>query len=224
MKSTLTFLTLAMLAPTAAVAESTLDHPVSTEASRMELGIILQRAKALKEQGKTPVLVSDVDGTIWTEGAKDLPIPNPKALPGAVKFFQDFSKYGTIVYLTGRKTSDRPATIARLKELGFPFGKKAVLMTNPSDTWGNPIEWKIHAQGQIQRLGEPVAFLENTRRNAIVFRDLFPYHKNPNVSVLYLSDWKNSARGRVPNGITTIKPFYPRATRVRQLVPSAAHK
>ena len=201
---------------------SVLDQTISTPATRMEFGIILQRARSLAAQGKVPVLVSDLDGTVWTEGAKDLPITEPKPLPGAVKFFKEFSKYGKVVYLTGRKTSDRKATLATLTRLGFPVGEKGVLLTNPSDTYGNPIEWKIHAQSKIQRIGQPVALMENTQKNAIVLRDLYPYHKHPDVSVLYVSDWKNTARGRIPNGITSIKPAYPSATRVRQIVPPPA--
>ena len=201
---------------------SPLDRPVSPAATKMELGIILQRAKALAAQGQRPVLVTDLDGTVWTEGAHDLPIAHPQPFPGAVRFFQEFAQVGQVVYLTGRKTSDRAGTLATLEKLGFPVGPSAVLFNNPADGYGNPIEWKIHAQGRIERLGQPIAFFENTKKNAIVFRDLFPYHRRPDVSVLYVSDWKNSARGRIPNGIVSIRPAYPNATRVRELVPRSA--
>ncbi len=205
--------------PNAFRGKGAFDTPLPTAVTRNHLGVVLQRVKLLKSQGKRPIVVTDIDGTIATELENDIGFADAKPLPGAPKYFRQLEAAGaTVVYLTGRKTSDRKKTEKFLRRYDFPLAK-AKLMLNPSKTYGNPIEWKLGAQTKLQRLGGTyVAFFENTKRNAALFRRLYPYRDHPSMSVFYVADYPNAYRGRIGDGIHTMRPRYPSVDGVAQMV------
>ena len=170
----LSLLSMPAVAATAHPVDSTLKVPLAPAAAAQKLAAVQKKVRALAAAGKRPVAVFDIDDTLLHNGPF-----TPKALantpePGAVPFVRALSAAGaTIVYLTGRNTSELAKTTAALKDAGLPLGADAHLMLNP-DRKMKTVDWKRSATPAILKLGKPVAVFDNELANVRMFREAYP--------------------------------------------------
>ena len=161
-----------------------LEQSLKKVAQRHELRSVVAESAQLSRTGKRPVVVFDVDDTLYgaTDGSlythhKD----RVEEIHGAAQYLHTLAKTGAkIVYLTGRGESWRQATEAQFAKFDFPLGGPHELMLNPSKDWevpGAALEFKKSVRTQILAKGRPVAFFDNDMANVRMFRDQYPDSK-----------------------------------------------
>jgi len=150
-----------------AAAADPLDEAMSRARATARLEQVGQQVTAMKDAGGHPVVVFDIDGTVMNSPPLS---HDPVAVPGAAAYVKSLVAAGaTLVYLTGRKERERATTNTQLAQLGLP---RAPLYMNRSSL--PTVEYKRHAIGPIERRGTPVAFFDNEKENARMFRAEYP--------------------------------------------------
>lgn len=144
-----------------------LDASVSRLATRQALGAVVNKVQSLRDAGKTPVVVFDIDDTLTKWKKND-------TVPGALDYVKTLKESGAkVVYITGRREGKRAETIEHLKEHGFPIGKDERLVLN--DTGLKVPAYKaVAARNIVKEFGTPVAAFDNEKDNARVFRRALP--------------------------------------------------
>jgi HAD superfamily, subfamily IIIB (Acid phosphatase) len=194
-----------------------LEQSLKKVAQRHELRSVVSESAQLSRLGKRPVVVFDVDDTLYgaTDGSlytdhKD----RVEEIRGASQYLHTLAKTGAkIVYLTGRGESWRKATEAQFQKFDFPLSGPHELMLNPSKDWevpGAALAFKRSVHAQILTKGRPVAFFDNDKANVRLFREQYPDSKvfrlrtrtarpdpGGNGKILVIDDYR-PALGRIP--------------------------
>ena len=165
----------------AAEAEAGRPSPLATVLDRAraarELDAVLDQVRATVRQGKTPVIVFDIDDTLikW-EKKGGVKTTSWTPMPGAVPYLRALAGAGAhIVYLTARSefdergVSQRPEALGVLRTAGFPLGGPHELMMNPYRDVPS-VKPKGEARPRILAKGIPLAFFDNDLSNVRLFR------------------------------------------------------
>ena len=161
------------LAPAIALADGGgLEKPMAAARADAKLAAVERDVAAAKAAGVRPVVVFDIDDTLVRSG-EGRPHPQ-RAVPGAAAYVRSLQQQGAkIVYLTGRPSSSRAETKRTLDRFGMPL-PKTTLITNGTKL--PTVEYKERALGRIEHIGKPVAFFDNEKENARMFRASYPDH------------------------------------------------
>jgi acid phosphatase class B len=163
---------LLLLSPATALAKKpALDVSLPREEAAGELRQVRRDVRDAVTRGEKPVVVFDIDDTLLFGQPGGKSDPDGAALPGAVSYVARLIDAGaTIVYLTGRPTTQRAETERHLTARGFPLGKSQRLLLNPSTDWRKAVQWKEQAQSRIGKLGRVLAVFDNEKDNVRMFR------------------------------------------------------
>jgi hypothetical protein len=94
--------------------------------------------------------------------------------PGAARFLAEVAATGaTLVYLTGRNTSMRPAGERSFRQAGFPLGKNAYFLDKPDPRTEDHLH-KVAYFDAIAAVGEVALTMDNEPLNINLLADRFP--------------------------------------------------
>ncbi len=204
-----------------AAPRSPLDRTLPSTRAGGELDDVLDQVRAARAEGRTPVVVVDIDDTIlrWKKVNGEKVSASP--MPGAAAYLRALEKAGArIVYLTGRPEEARTATGKVLRALGVPRGPRHKLIMNRLPPGRPIVESKRAARSEIQRVGLPVALFDNDLANVRLFR-----HQYPGAQVVRVAGHSSSADPEPQRGlddVAVVKDFSAHKTGiVRRLVSRA---
>jgi hypothetical protein len=148
--------------------KTALDTSLKPAVQLAKLNAFRQQVRSLASQGRTPVVVFDIDDTL-------VRVFGGKQVPGASSFVSGLIADGaTVVYQCGRKESQRVKTEQQLTTVGCPVNAKAQVWLKEQKEKASTVDWKKSQKTKIEALGFPVGFFDNERINARMFRAEFP--------------------------------------------------